>query len=66
MVNVITEPGACAGVGARSRSGNLANSPVAVQACLAAVNAILAECDPIGWRETERALGTVRGVERCP
>ena len=59
MVNMITEPGAALESAFALAREICANSPVAVQACLAAVNAILAESDPTGWRETERALGTV-------
>ncbi len=59
MVNMITEPGAAMESALALARDICVNSPVAVQACVAAVNAILAESDPIGWRETERALGTV-------
>ena len=59
MVNMITEPGAALESALALARDICDNSPVAVQACVAAVNAILAESDPIGWHETERALGTV-------
>ncbi len=59
LVNVITEPGGAL-EGALALALDIsANSPVSVQACLAAVNALLAEGDPIGWLETERALNAV-------
>ena len=32
------------------------NAPVSVQACLAAVNAIVATHDDLGWQHTEDAL----------
>lgn len=59
LANVITEPGQAMDEALALATEICTNSPVAVQACLAAVNAVLAEGDQIGWRETERALGTV-------
>jgi enoyl-CoA hydratase len=59
LVNVIAESGgALEGALALARE-ICANSPVSIQACLSAVNAILAEADPIGWRETELAVNTL-------
>jgi len=59
FVNVLTEPGA-----ARTEAVTLAqqlctNAPVSVQACLAAVNDVVAAGDELGWEQTERALRTV-------
>ena len=39
------------------------NAPVSVQACLAAVNDIVAAEDDLGWRETEQALTAAIGSE---
>lgn len=59
LVNAIAESGgALEGALALARE-ICANSPVSVQACLSAVNAVLAETDPIGWRETELAVSTL-------
>jgi enoyl-CoA hydratase len=59
MVNVITEPGEALDAALALARDICTSSPVAVQACVDAVNAILAEGDLTGWRETERALDVV-------
>ncbi len=61
FVNVLTEPGAACEEAVALAKGLCANSPVSVQACLAAVNAIVGRDDDVGWQETERALTTAAG-----
>jgi enoyl-CoA hydratase len=56
FVNVLTEPG-----GALAEAVSLAqqvcdNAPISVQACLAAVNDLVAAEDEVGWQQTRRAL----------
>jgi enoyl-CoA hydratase/carnithine racemase len=59
LVNLITEPGGALD-GARTLAREICvNSPVSVQASLAAVNAVLSAGDPAGWDATEDALRTV-------
>ena len=43
-----------------------ANAPVSVQACLAAVNDIVAADDELGWQQTERALTAATALGRRP
>jgi enoyl-CoA hydratase/carnithine racemase len=59
LVNVVAEAGGALEAALALAHEICANSPVSVQACVAAVNAVLAESDPIGWRETEGAMRTV-------
>jgi enoyl-CoA hydratase/carnithine racemase len=56
FVNVLTDPG-----GALEEAVGLAreicsNAPVSVQSCLAAINAVTATDDDLGWQHTERAF----------
>ena len=41
----------------------VANSPTAVQACLAAMNGLLARGEADGWAATGQALAAIRGSE---
>jgi enoyl-CoA hydratase len=56
LVNVLTEPGAALSEAVSLAQQICANAPVSVQACLAAVNDIVAADDEVGWHQTERAL----------
>jgi len=57
LVNVLTEPGQALAGALELAAQVCANAPVSVQACLAAVNDLVAADDDLGWHETERALG---------
>ena len=57
LVNVLTEPGQALTGALELAAQVCANAPVSVQACLAAVNDLVASDDDLGWHETERALG---------
>ena len=56
LVNVLTEPGRALTEAMSLAQQICANAPVSVQACLAAVNDIVAADDEVGWHQTERAL----------
>jgi enoyl-CoA hydratase len=59
LVNVLTEPGDAL-AGAVSLAEQIcANAPVSVQACLAAVNDIVAADDESGWQQTDGAMTAV-------
>ena len=53
---MLTEPGAALTEAMSLALQVCANAPVSVQACLAAVNDIVAADDEVGWQQTERAL----------
>ena len=56
LVNVLADPGKAL-LEAETLAGQIcANAPVSVQACLSAVNDIVAADDQFGWEQTERAL----------
>jgi enoyl-CoA hydratase len=59
LVNVIAEPGGALDAAMALAQEICANSPVAVQASLAAVNAVLSKDDAAGWETTDRALSSV-------
>jgi enoyl-CoA hydratase len=63
VVSVVTEPGGAleAAVGLAERI--CANAPLSVQACLAAVNEIVADGDQGGWTATERAQASILETE---
>ena len=63
LVNVLTEPGDALTEAVSLAQQLCANAPVSVQACLAAVNDIVASEDELGWRETRRALAAATGSE---
>ena len=56
FVNVLTDPGRALEEAVGLAQEICANAPVAVQSCLAAVNAVTATDDDLGWRHTQRAL----------
>jgi len=56
LVNVLTEPGQAVTEALALAREICSNAPVSVQACLAAVNAIVATEDDLGWQHTEAAL----------
>jgi len=63
LVNVLTAPGEAL-AGAESLAQQLCeNAPVSVQACLAAVNDIVAAEDELGWQQTQQALTAAVGSE---
>ena len=56
FVNVLTDPGAALEEAVGLAQEICSNAPVSVQSCLAAVNAVTATDDDLGWRHTEHAL----------
>ncbi len=58
LVNVLTDPGDALAEAETLAQQICANAPVSVQACLAAVNDIVASDDELGWEHTQRALTT--------
>ena len=56
FVNVLTDPGSAVHEAVRLAQDICANAPVSVQACLAAVNRIVATDDEFGWDQTGVAL----------
>jgi enoyl-CoA hydratase len=56
FVNVLTEPGDALEEALALAQQLCANAPVSVQACLAAVNAVVGATDELGWQQTDRAL----------
>ena len=63
FVNVLTAPGDALGEAVSLAQQLCENAPVSVQACLAAVNDIVAAEDELGWRETQHALAAAIGSE---
>jgi len=61
FVNVLSEPGGALADAVTLAQQLCANAPVSVQACLAAVNDIVASADEVGWQQTERALAAAQG-----
>jgi enoyl-CoA hydratase/carnithine racemase len=59
MVNELTEPGRALDGALRLARRICANSPLAVQACLAAMNDAVADADEVGWAATRRAKESV-------
>jgi enoyl-CoA hydratase/carnithine racemase len=57
LVNALTEPGGAVGEAVRLAQEICTNAPVSVQSCLAAVNALAAAGDELGWEQTTAALG---------
>ncbi len=56
FVNVLADPGEALLEAETLAEQICANAPVSVQACLAAVNDLVAADDELGWEQTERAL----------
>ncbi len=59
LVNVVTEPGDAVAAAVALGMRICANSPVAVQASLVAVNKWQAAADEFGWQLTDEALATI-------
>jgi enoyl-CoA hydratase len=57
LVNLLTEPGAALEGALQLADRIAANSPVAVQACLRAVNEYAGDGDVVGWAATDSAKG---------
>jgi enoyl-CoA hydratase/carnithine racemase len=58
LVNVLTAPGGAPGAAVELAREIEANGPVAVRACLAAVNELIGAGDESGWQRTQEALAT--------
>ncbi len=63
FVNRITGPGEAVDVAVDLATRICLNGPVAVQACLAAVNGLEAEGDNRGWEATRQAVDTTAGSD---
>lgn len=63
LVNAVTPKGEACMRALAMAQDIVANSPTAVQACLAAMNGLLARGDEEGWAATGQALATIRGSE---
>jgi len=63
FVNVLVDPGAALEGAVALAQRICRNAPLSVQACLAAVNALLADDAEHGWAETERAKAVIAGSE---
>jgi len=63
FVNVLTEPGEALAEAVSLAQRMCQNAPVSVQACLAAVNDIVAAEDELGWQQTQQALAAAIGSE---
>jgi enoyl-CoA hydratase len=59
LVNVLAEPGGALGEATRLAEEICTNAPVSVQACLAALNRLVADGDALGWDETTQAMAAV-------
>jgi enoyl-CoA hydratase/carnithine racemase len=62
-VNRLAEPGRAVEVAIALAEQITANGPVAVQASMAAVNALLAEDDEQGWEVTSEAMAKIARSE---
>lgn len=63
LVNAITEPGQACAHAMHLAAAIAKNSPTATQACLAAMNGLLARGDTEGWAATQHAIAAIRGSE---
>jgi enoyl-CoA hydratase/carnithine racemase len=63
LVNALAAPGETRALALAMAQRVARNSPTAVQACLKAMNGLLAAGDPAGWQATAQALATVSGSE---
>jgi enoyl-CoA hydratase len=59
FVNVLTAAGEAASEAVSLAQAICRNAPVSVQACLAAVNDIVATGDELGWQQTQQAMTAV-------
>lgn len=62
FVNVLTDEGGALDAAIALAHRICRNAPLSVQACLAAIDAQLAEHDELGWAETERAKLAMTGT----
>jgi enoyl-CoA hydratase len=62
VVNVITEPGGAVDAAVALAAQICANAPLSVQACLQAVNSLVAVEDAAGWVATTRAQQSIAGT----
>ena len=60
LVNRLTEPGQALAEALQMARQLVANAPLAVQACLGAMNSLLAAQDALGWEYTARALEAIQ------
>jgi enoyl-CoA hydratase/carnithine racemase len=58
LVNVLTEPGRALDEAIGLAQEICTNAPVSVQSCLAALNAVTASDDELGWEMTEQAMAS--------
>jgi enoyl-CoA hydratase len=63
FVNVLTEPGQALDGAVDMAQRICANAPLSVQACLAAINGLLAVDAGLGWEQTEHAKSAILGTE---
>ncbi|MBV9952906.1 MAG: enoyl-CoA hydratase/isomerase family protein [Acidimicrobiia bacterium] len=63
LVNRLAEPGQAVEVALALAEQITANGPVAVQASMTAVNALLADGDERGWEATSKAMGKIAEAE---
>jgi enoyl-CoA hydratase/carnithine racemase len=63
FVNVLTGSGQALEAAVQLANRICANAPLSVQACLAAMNGLLADEEVRGWEETERAKATITGTK---
>lgn len=61
LVNQLAEPGQALAQALQLAAQVAANAPLSVQACLGAMNGLLAVADAAGWQATEEALAMIRG-----
>jgi enoyl-CoA hydratase len=63
FVNVLTGPGEALDGALALAERICANAPLSVQACLTAVNGMLAAGDELGWQHTAAAMAAISGAE---
>ena len=59
-MNRLAEPGQALAEALQMARQLVANAPLAVQACLGAMNSLLAAQDALGWEYTARALEAIQ------
>jgi len=62
LANRVTEPGKAVDVALELARQICENAPLSVQACLRAVNGVLAADDELGWQATRDALSAIQGT----
>jgi len=63
LANRVTEPGQAVEAALELAHRICANAPLSVQACLVAVNHVLAVHDDLGWQATRDALTAIQGTD---